>query len=75
MHTANLTREETAARSAAVTLHRVRVELDLTGAPERARTGFPTVTTLEFDTTGDSARTTIPAAWMRGLSASRRATP
>ena len=54
MHTANLTREETAARSAAVTLHRVRVELDLTGAPERARTGFPTVTTLEFDTTGDS---------------------
>lgn len=49
MDTANLTREETAARSAAVTVHRIRVELDLTGAPERARTGFPTVTTLEFD--------------------------
>lgn len=51
MDTANLTREETAARSAAVTVHRIRVELDLTGAPERARTGFPTVTTLEFDAT------------------------
>ncbi|KTR79036.1 aminopeptidase N [Microbacterium oxydans] len=54
MDTANLTREETAARSAAVTVHRIRVELDLTGAPERARTGFPTVTTLEFDATGES---------------------
>ncbi|WP_149085167.1 MULTISPECIES: aminopeptidase N [Microbacterium] len=51
MHTANLTREETAARSAAITLHRIRVELDLTGAPERARTGFPTTTVLEFDAT------------------------
>ena len=51
MDTANLTREETAARSAAITVHRIRVELDLTGAPERARTGFPTVTTLEFDAT------------------------
>lgn len=52
MDTANLTREETAARSAAITLHRIRVELDLTGAPERARTGFRTVTTLEFDAAG-----------------------
>lgn len=51
MDTANLTREETAARSAAITVHRIRVELDLTGAPERARTGFRTVTTLEFDAT------------------------
>ena len=54
MDTANLTREETAARSAAVTVHRIRVELDLTGAPERARTGFPTVTTLEFSSTVDA---------------------
>nr|WP_314841555.1 aminopeptidase N [uncultured Microbacterium sp.] len=54
MDTANLTREETAARSAAVTVHRIRVELDLTGAPERARSGFPTVTTLEFDSTADA---------------------
>ncbi|MEV8251118.1 aminopeptidase N [Microbacterium sp. NPDC076768] len=52
MNSANLTREETAARSTTVTVHRIRVELDLTGAPERARTGFPTVTTLEFDATG-----------------------
>lgn len=54
MDTANLTREETAARSAAITVNRIRVELDLTGAPERARTGFPTVTTLEFDATDDA---------------------
>ncbi|MPT13965.1 MAG: aminopeptidase N [Microbacterium sp.] len=54
MRTANLTREETAARSAAITLHRIRVELDLTGAPERARTGFPTTTVLEFDATVQS---------------------
>ncbi|MFJ2368373.1 aminopeptidase N [Microbacterium sp. NPDC087665] len=51
MDTANLTRDETAARSAAITARSIRVELDLTGAPERARTGFPTVTTLEFDAT------------------------
>ena len=51
MTTANLTREETAARSAAVTVRSIRVELDLTGAPERARSGFPTATTLEFDAT------------------------
>ncbi|GAA1242232.1 aminopeptidase N [Microbacterium phyllosphaerae] len=54
MHTANLTREETAARSAAISVRSIRVELDLTGAPERARTGFPTVTTLEFSSTVES---------------------
>ena len=37
MDTANLSREETAARSAAVSVRSIRVELDLTGAPERAR--------------------------------------
>ncbi len=57
MDTANLTRDETAARSAAVTVHRIRVELDLTGAPERARSGFPTATTLEFDAT-------VEATWL-----------
>ena len=51
MDTANLTREETVARSAAVTVRSIRVELDLTGAPERARSGFPTTTTLEFEST------------------------
>ncbi|OAN43382.1 aminopeptidase N [Microbacterium sp. H83] len=54
MDTANLTREETAARSAAVSVRSIRVELDLTGAPERARTGFPSITTLEFASTGGS---------------------
>ncbi|SEB85546.1 aminopeptidase N [Microbacterium hydrocarbonoxydans] len=53
MDTANLSREETAARSAAVSVRSIRVELDLTGAPERARSGFPTVTTLEFGSTQD----------------------
>ncbi|WP_353111454.1 aminopeptidase N [Microbacterium sp.] len=47
--TANLTREETAERATRITVRRARVELDLTGAPERARTGFRTITTLEFD--------------------------
>jgi aminopeptidase N len=54
MDTANLSRQETAARSAAVSLRSIRVELDLTGAPERARIGFPTTTTLEFDATCDT---------------------
>lgn len=54
MQTANLTREETAARSAAISVRSIRVELDLTGAPERARTGFPTATTLEFSSTVES---------------------
>ncbi|KJL28120.1 aminopeptidase N [Microbacterium oxydans] len=49
MDTANLTREETAARSAAITARSIRVELDLTGAPEQARIGFATTTTLDFD--------------------------
>ncbi|CAN7298955.1 aminopeptidase N [Microbacterium foliorum] len=54
MDTANLSREETAARSAAVSVCSIRVELDLTGAPERARSGFSTTTTLEFTTTARS---------------------
>ncbi|MDT0157012.1 aminopeptidase N [Microbacterium sp. ARD32] len=49
--TANLSREETAERAEHITVHSIRVELDLSGAPERARTGFPTVTTLTFDAT------------------------
>ncbi len=54
MDTANLSREETAARSAVVSVRSIRVELDLTGAPERARSGFPTITTLEFTSTASS---------------------
>ncbi|GAB6857432.1 aminopeptidase N [Microbacterium xylanilyticum] len=51
MTTANLTRTETAARSASVTLLRSRLELDVTGAVDAATTGFPTSSTLEFDAT------------------------
>ncbi|MGF2948201.1 aminopeptidase N [Microbacterium alcoholitolerans] len=54
MSSANLSRDETARRAASITLHEVRVELDLTGAPEHARTGFPTVTTLRFDASEDA---------------------
>ena len=54
MSSANLTREETAHRSASITLRDVRVELDLTGAPETARTGFASTTTLTFDATAPS---------------------
>ncbi len=57
MNSANLTRDETAARSATVALRSIRVELDLTGAPEHTRSGFPTITTLEFDST-------VPATWL-----------
>jgi len=51
MSTANLTRTETAARSAAVDLQRIRLELDVTGAVDASNTGFPVTTTLEFDAT------------------------
>ncbi|WOF21881.1 aminopeptidase N [Microbacterium betulae] len=54
MSSANLTREETVARSAVVAVHAVRVELDVTGAVDAECTGFPTTTTLEFDATAAS---------------------
>ncbi|WP_166997104.1 aminopeptidase N [Paramicrobacterium fandaimingii] len=46
---ANLSRSETADRSAALTLHRAHVELDLRRAQDAAATTFLTTTTLEFD--------------------------
>ncbi|PFG30057.1 aminopeptidase N [Paramicrobacterium agarici] len=46
---ANLSRSETTARSAALTLRRAHVELDLRRAPDAAATTFGTTTTLEFD--------------------------
>lgn len=49
MSSANLTRDETAARSASITVHTIRVELDLRGAKDPARSGFETTTTLVFD--------------------------
>ncbi|WP_460795777.1 aminopeptidase N [Microbacterium sp. GXF0217] len=54
MTSANLNRQETAARSANVTVRSIRVDLDLTGAPDQARTGFPSTTTLVFDATTDA---------------------
>jgi aminopeptidase N len=48
---ANLSREETAARSASVSLHSIRVEIDVTGAVRADETGFLTTTTLRFDAT------------------------
>ncbi|MEV0685032.1 aminopeptidase N [Nocardia sp. NPDC050378] len=51
MTTANLTRSETAARSATVIVRDYRVELDLSGAPDHTRPGFTTTTTVTFDAT------------------------
>ncbi len=50
MSTANLSREETAARSASVVVRTARVELDLTTAPRADESGFTTVSTLEIET-------------------------
>ncbi|GGF34061.1 aminopeptidase [Microbacterium sorbitolivorans] len=50
---ANLSREETAARSAAISLHSIRVELDVTSATRADESGFLTSTTLRFDATTD----------------------
>ncbi|MGM7697088.1 aminopeptidase N [Microbacterium sp. A84] len=51
MSSANLTRQETAARSAGVTVHTIRVELDLFDAQNQERPGFGVTTTLMFDAT------------------------
>jgi len=45
---ANLSRAETAARARALDVHSYHVELDLCGALDPHRNGFPTVTTVEF---------------------------
>ncbi|WP_426183437.1 aminopeptidase N [Microbacterium sp. TWP3-1-2b2] len=57
MSSANLTRQETASRSATITLHEIRVELDLRDAPNPAQQGFRTTTTLVFDATS-------PVTWV-----------
>ena len=51
---ANLSREETAARSAAISLRSIRVELDVTGAVRPEQSGFRTITTLRFDARNDA---------------------
>lgn len=50
---ANLTREETAARAASITLHEVHVSLDLTEAKDPQRSGFPTASTFFLEATAD----------------------
>lgn len=57
MSSANLTRQETAARSAAVNVHEIRVELDLRDAQNPEQRGFTTTTTLEFEASE-------PATWI-----------
>ena len=49
MSSANLTREETSARSEQITVHDIGVELDLRRARDADRSGFRTTTTLRFD--------------------------
>ncbi len=51
MNSANLTRSETAARSAAVTVRDYRVDLDLSEATDQTRAVFATTTTVVFDAT------------------------
>ncbi|WP_243225247.1 aminopeptidase N [Microbacterium sp. CIAB417] len=51
MTSANLTRQETAGRSASVTVRSIRVDLDLREAQDAGRSGFGTTTTLEFGAT------------------------
>ena len=51
MNSANLTRDETAARSASVTVRTAQVELDLREAPNPHQSVFRTTTTLNFDAT------------------------
>lgn len=51
MSPANLTRQETSARAAKVTVHDIRVELDLRRARDESQQGFRTSTTLRFDST------------------------
>ena len=54
MTSANLTRQETASRSAMVTVHDLRVELDVREAPVAELVGFRTTTTARFDASASS---------------------
>lgn len=57
MSSANLTRDETAARSAAVRVHAIAVDLDLRSATDAATDAFETVSTLRFSSSE-------PATWV-----------
>ncbi|GEK85240.1 aminopeptidase N [Microbacterium aerolatum] len=75
MSSANLTRDETAVRSAAVTLHTVRVELDLRAAPDPEQTGFPTTTTLHFDATAPDTWIDFIGGAVHGVTVNGEARP
>jgi aminopeptidase N len=53
----NLTREEAATRAALLTVTSYAVDLDLTGAPDKERTTFGSVTTIEFGCAEPGAET------------------
>ncbi|HCJ48548.1 MAG TPA: aminopeptidase N [Microbacterium sp.] len=57
MSSANLTRDETAARSTAVRVHAIAVDLDLRSATDAATDAFETVSTLRFSSSE-------PATWV-----------
>ncbi|WP_405372917.1 MULTISPECIES: aminopeptidase N [unclassified Microbacterium] len=54
MSSANLTREETAARAATITLHTMRVEVDVRSAEDASALSFGTASTLTFSSTGET---------------------
>ncbi|MFD4957526.1 aminopeptidase N [Microbacterium sp. NPDC058389] len=54
MTSANLTRDETAARSAAIRLDTVEVDLDVRDAPDLGTQTFPTTATLTFTAAADA---------------------
>lgn len=57
MSSANLNREETAARAQAINLHTIALSLDLSEAPNPEVASYPSCTTLVFDAT-------TPTTWL-----------
>ena len=53
----NVTRAEAAARSALLTVHSYEVDVDVRGATDPARTGYPVTTTVRFDCAQPGAST------------------
>ena len=56
MSSANLTKVEAERRSASLEVHAYDVDLDLSGAPDPAVSGFPSTTTITFLTTAEDVR-------------------
>lgn len=75
MSSANLTREETSARSAQVTVHDIRVELDLRRARDADEPGFRTSTTLRFDSSAPDTWIDFIGESVRSVSVNGTAQP